>query len=174
MNVSELINEINDLSDDQIPENQVTAFINDALAHIGGEINATFPEVVSENDEPVIPVKWQKLLIVPFGKGRVKEKDSSQFEWESGYNQFYLNLDKFKVDYRPPKIYRDIKQGETITTENGDYTSDSGDTIYLIAQEIGTDPNSLMALNDDVLFENDLYNKTSSSSFSPNFWNFPW
>lgn len=97
----------NDLSDDQIPQEEVQEFINDAIAAINIEISATFPFLDGDDDEPIIPETWQRMLIIPYAKGRIKEKDSSQFEWESGYQQFFENLILFKTNYKLPPEYED-------------------------------------------------------------------
>lgn len=107
MTLEELIAEANNLADDMLPHDEVHGFVNDAIAAINIEVDANLPFLIDVEDEPVIPEKWQRMLIIPFVKARIKEKDSSQFEWESGYEQFFVNLAEFKIKYTIPEDYKD-------------------------------------------------------------------
>ena len=112
MNVRDIIKDVNSLADDQIPDEEVLSFINDAISAINIEVNAVIPTISPYGfhmQEPAIPEKWQRMLIIPFAKARVKEKDSSQFEWEVGYEQFFENLLLFKRNYRIPVEHQDTE-----------------------------------------------------------------
>lgn len=118
MNLEKLIQLSNDLADDQIPVEEVKEFVNDAIAAINIEVKANFPSLENMEDEPVIPEKWQRMLIIPYAKARIKEKDSSQFEWEVGYEQFFENLSLFKANYKIPEEYRDEGSNEALNILN--------------------------------------------------------
>lgn len=107
MTLEELIGEANNLADDMLPNNEVVGFVNDAISAINIEVSANFPMLTELEDEPVFPEKWQRMLIIPFVKGRIKEKDSSQFEWEIAYEQFFTNLVEFKSKYKISDEYKD-------------------------------------------------------------------
>jgi len=104
------------LADDMLPEDEVKEFVNDAIAAINIEVDADFPFLDAMDDVFPIPEKWQRLLIVPFVKARIKEKDSSQFEWEVGYEQFFTNLRDFAAKYVIPEQYKETKNAHTEST----------------------------------------------------------
>lgn len=107
MNLAQLIVSVNSLADDLIPDDEVQEFINDAIAAINIETKAKFPSLEGMDDMPEFPEKWQRMLIVPYAKARIKEKDSSQFEWEIGYEQFFENIMQFKKQYDIPEEFKD-------------------------------------------------------------------
>lgn len=107
LTLEQIIKEANNLADDFLTNDEIKGFVNDAISAINIEVNANFPFLYELEDEPVFPEKWQRMLIIPFVKGRIKEKDSSQFEWEIGYEQFFANLAEFKMGYRIPEEYKD-------------------------------------------------------------------
>ena len=147
MLVRDIITRVNSLSDDQIPDLEIVGFINDAMDEIGREVNATFPSIPSiayEYQSPVLPDKWVRNLIIPFAKGRVKEKDSSQFEWEVGYNTFITNLSDFSNSYKVPLQFVDLPPGIELETAQGPHETNYGETLYEIAQNTGSDVNDLI------------------------------
>lgn len=109
MKLSKLIELANSLADDLIPDDEVKEFINDAIAAVNIEVGAKYPTLDNMDDEPALPEMWQRMLLVPYAKARIKEKDSSQFEWEIGYEQFFENLLQFKKRYIIPEEYRDTE-----------------------------------------------------------------
>lgn len=115
MNLRQLIDEANNLADDFLTDEEAKGFINDAIAAINIEVGANFPFLDDETDEPVFPEKWQRMLIIPYAKARIKEKDSSMFEWEIGYEQFFANLAEFKTKYRIPDEYIDHDEMSEVT-----------------------------------------------------------
>ena len=115
MNLKKLIDLANSLADDLIPDEEVKEFVNDAIAAINIEVGANFPSLENMDDEPVFPEKWQRMLIVPYAKARIKEKDSSQFEWAVAYEQFFENLLLFKTNYHIPDEYKDENSQGTIS-----------------------------------------------------------
>lgn len=106
MILSKIIEEANNLADDMLPNEEIIGFVNDAISAINIEVNAEFPFLYDLEDSPAFPEKWQRMLIIPFVKGRIKEKDSSQFEWEVAYEQFFVNLAEFKLKYAIPEEYK--------------------------------------------------------------------
>lgn len=118
MDLSKLIVLANSLADDLIPEEEVKEFANDAIAAINIETNSNFPSLELDTDEPAFPEKWQRMLVVPYMKARIKEKDSSQFEWEVGYEQFFENLLLFKKNYEIPEEYKDSSSKKGISEKS--------------------------------------------------------
>jgi hypothetical protein len=115
MLVSEAIKKINDLGDDSIEEAVVLSWINDALAQIGARVRATYPELTLTTESMPLPDKWTRILVIPYATGRMKQQDSSQFEYSDLYAQFLANLDEFASQYVVPEIYKDpdLVEGQT-------------------------------------------------------------
>lgn len=107
MNVSELVTHINELSDEFEDPELVVQFINDAIAKINVECDSIFPSLTLTSEEIPLPEKWIRALLVPFGVGRIKQRDSSQFEYTDSYNEFLANLEEFKARYEIPEEFRD-------------------------------------------------------------------
>ena len=107
MLVSEAIVHINNLGDDQIESEVVLSWINDALAEIGRTVKATFPELTDINEQLPLENKWVRAMIIPFATARMKQQDSSQFEYRDLYSQFMTALDDFASRYIVPDIYKD-------------------------------------------------------------------
>ena len=168
----EIIRLANSLADDQIGDDEVLAFVNDALAEIGRETNASFPVLETKYDEPVIPDKWQRILLVPYAKARIKEKDSSQFEWEAAYSQFYNNLTDFRSSYVIPDAYKDLEGGSSIIVGGENMVVDSGDTLATIAKQNQTTVDALISENPHLKFATSY--SESSILTRPGFWQFPW
>lgn len=115
MNVSELIESVNTLTDESLPPNQIVGFLNDALAKINAEVSANFPyfSLKDQDQEPVFSEKWQRLLLIPFAAAKVKQMDSSQFEYQDLYQQFFIELAEFKAKYTVPDEYKDTSVSES-------------------------------------------------------------
>lgn len=109
MNIIDLVNEVNSLSDENEEVIDVVSWINDAIAYINVELGAKFPyfSVSDTEAEPPFPETWQRLLLIPFCVGRTKQKDSSQFEYTDAYGEFFENLLKMKSQYTVPDEYKD-------------------------------------------------------------------
>lgn len=109
MQLHEIISEINSLADESEPEIDVIAWINDAIARINIELNAKFPfmDIEELESEPAFPEVWQRACLIPFGVGRLKQMDSSQFEYIDAYGEFIENLSLMKTKYKVPEEYRD-------------------------------------------------------------------
>lgn len=115
MEFPRLMQHINRVTDEDFELGDMLGFINDAIQKINVEAGTIFPEIdetlpealYAQEEYTAIPDKWIRMLIVPFAAGRIKENDSSQFEYMDWYAQFDQNLDRFKTDYRIPLIYLD-------------------------------------------------------------------
>ena len=112
MEYQKIIAHINLATDEDFEFKEVLAFINDAVAKINIECGAIFPFADTEFDLPIdeypaLNETWIRSLIVPYAAGRIKENDSSQFEYTDWYAQFDLNLQKFKSVYNIPEKYID-------------------------------------------------------------------
>lgn len=132
MEVLPLVAHINLVTDEDFELKQVIAFCNDAISKINIECKAVFPLIdltLKENiykteEYTAFPDHWINMLIVPFAAGRIKENDSSQFEYQDWYGQFDMNLKKFKDDYDIPPEY----QAENTKVQY--YESDLSNHIY--------------------------------------------
>lgn len=107
MLVSEAIVHVNNLGDDQIESDVIISWMNDALAEIGRVVKATFPEITDLNETLPLENKWCRTLIIPFATARMKQQDSSQFEYRDLYSQFMTALDDFSASYVVPDLYKD-------------------------------------------------------------------
>lgn len=116
MEIMKLHNHINLVTDEDFELMEVIGFINDAIARINVKVGALFPFVDDSlpnvgmyrfEEYDAIPEHWQRMLFVPFAAGRIKENDSSQFEYTDWYNQFEYNLQEFHSKYEVPLIYKD-------------------------------------------------------------------
>lgn len=132
MEVIRLIDKINLAADEDFETLQVIEFINDAIQKINVECGAIFPEIdvtLPENlyqfeEYTAFPDKWQNQLFVPYAVGRIKENDSSQFEYRDWYSQFDVNLELFKSRYNIPEEYLDVDDS------NGHYEEDYSQSPY--------------------------------------------
>ena len=109
MNLSEFIASANDLSDESENAQTITRFLNDGIAKVNAECKANYPFVDYTMLEAEIPLPetWVRVMLVPFAAGRIKTKDSSQFEYTDLYTEFIDGLSNFKMNYRIPDIYKD-------------------------------------------------------------------
>lgn len=110
MNLAELVQEAQNLSDEDLQTSELLGFLNDAVAKINIECKANFPFFsINESSSPYLgfPDKWQRALLIPFTVGRIKQKDSSQFEYVDAYGEFLANLMEFKSQYAIPEEYKD-------------------------------------------------------------------
>lgn len=115
MEIMKLYNHINLATDEDFELREVIEFINDAIARINIEMGAKFPFIEDlPNDKlyrfeeyTAFPDHWQRALFVPFAAGRIKENDSSQFEYVDWYQQFEFNLKKFRDKYDVPEEFED-------------------------------------------------------------------
>lgn len=132
MEFPRLMTHINRVTDEDFELMDMLGFINDAIQKINIEVGAIFPEIDEtlpeglyvQEEYDAIPDKWIRMLIVPFAAGRIKENDSSQFEYIDWYRQFDLNLERFKTDYKIPEEFIDPNSA------GGRYEDDFSNNIF--------------------------------------------
>ena len=109
MILAEFIASANDISDESESAQTVTRFLNDGIAKINAECKANYPflEYTMLDVEIPIPETWVRTILLPFAAGRIKTKDSSQFEYSDLYNEFAEGLINFKANYTIPDLFRD-------------------------------------------------------------------
>lgn len=110
MNLDDLAREINTLADEDYELEIVVSYINDAIAAINIECDTIFPNFDLNDpskEYTAFPEKWQRTLLIPFAVGRLKQLDSSQFEYTDAYNEFLTNLAKFRRRFSVPEAYKD-------------------------------------------------------------------
>jgi hypothetical protein len=83
------------LTGEDIEEIDFVNFFDDCSARINTELGIDIPLDVN-GDNYVFPLgmKWIRILYVPFISGRVKQKESSAFEYQAYFNEFENNLIK--------------------------------------------------------------------------------
>ena len=130
MQLSEFIRSANDISDESESAQTITGFLNDAIAKVNAECKANYPfmDYTDLNAEIVMPETWVRTILLPFAAGRIKTKDSSQFEYSDLYAEFVDGLINFKANYIIPDIYRDLS-GMVYDPVTGEYKPISSD-IY--------------------------------------------
>lgn len=132
MEVQRIISKINLNTDEDFEILQVIEFINDAIQKINVECGTIFPEIDTTLKEKLyefeeytaLPDKWINSLLIPFAAGRIKENDSSQFEYSDWYRQFDINLELFKTRYTIPTQYLDTDDNQ------GRYEEDYSQSIF--------------------------------------------
>jgi len=133
MEVMRLIQHINLVTDEDFELMEVIGFLNDGIAKVNTECGSNFPfiddtlpnEAMYQFEEyDAIPDTWQRMLLVPFAAGRIKENDSSQFEYMDWYGQFDAALMKFQEKYDIPEEYLDAG------AKTGRYEEDYRDNIF--------------------------------------------
>lgn len=118
MDIGKLTVTANNQSEESFSSSQVLEFVNDAIARINIECKANFPfmDLTSGNYE-AFSESWQRTLFIPFVVGRMKQVDSSQFEYSDSFSEFVNNIALFKERYAIPEEYKD-------DTVRGSYSPD--------------------------------------------------
>lgn len=106
MKASEIANQANNLTDENHDFQTLLGFINAGLAEMNIELNAQFPFVSSNDEEMPFPETWQHSVLVPYVGAKIKQKDSSQFEYMDLYGQFQKGLSTMKAKYTVPDEYK--------------------------------------------------------------------
>jgi hypothetical protein len=119
MTLIEILKLANELADEGIPTAQGIGYLNGAIARINIECKSKFPYFdISRPDDNYegFDEDWQHALLVPFVLGRIKQTDSSQFEYTDAYAEFLANLMEFKATYDVPDEYKkDSVKSHTVT-----------------------------------------------------------
>lgn len=116
MILSALVAHINELSGENEPISRVASYINDAIAKINIRLKANFPYTDITNDvELPFPEEYQRAVVVPFAVGRIKQADSSQFEYTDAYSEFVDALGDMVAYYPVPDNYK--KPDSAITSD---------------------------------------------------------
>jgi hypothetical protein len=130
MNVVEIIKQANAIAEEDIDTDKGIGFVNDAISRINVKCRANFPFIKSSDvgSEYVgFTETWQRALLVPFTVGRIKQADSSQFEYSDAYGEFTDNLIEFKSTYAIPSQYKDVSSQTSIAPNfDGNYFSWGG------------------------------------------------
>lgn len=109
MNIMQIIQQANLIADEDIATSQAIGFVNDAIARINVKCKAEFP-FFNINDTSKeyegFAETWQRALLIPFTVGRIKQTDSSQFEYSDAYGEFQDNLVTFQSHYVIPDKYK--------------------------------------------------------------------
>jgi hypothetical protein len=127
MNLMDILTEAMSLADEEYETPEVTAFLNDAIAKINVETKSNFPFFTitdSSTEYAGFPENWQRVLLIPFLVARMKQKESSQFEYRDAYAEFNDNLMKFKTDYNIPEEFKntgEFKSGHRLTDFSTSY-----------------------------------------------------
>lgn len=129
MNLRQLIDEANVLSDEFLEDVSMTQFVNQCMAQINTRAKANFPYMDSSLPETefIIPEKWVRRLFIPFIAGRTKQVDSSQFEYSDFYAEFESAMGDFMANYPIPDAYKDTSGDQYVDPVTGEikyYTSD--------------------------------------------------
>lgn len=112
MKASEIGTHANTLTDESHDFQTLLGFINDGIADINIELNTVFPFCTSSDEEIAFPEDWQRKVLVPFVAAKIKQKDSSQFEYMDLYGQFQEGLLKMKAKYLVPEEYKSTTQSD--------------------------------------------------------------
>lgn len=127
MKASEIANQANNLTDENHDFQTLLGFINAGLAEINIELNANFPFASSNDEEISFPVVWQHAVLVPYVGAKIKQKDSSQFEYMDLYGQFQKGLLNMKSKYTVPDAYKSTEIVESFAPDfTGNYYSWNG------------------------------------------------
>lgn len=83
------------LTGEDIEQEDFTNFFDDCTARINTETGIDIPlDVNADTYSFPLGMKWIRLLYVPFISGRVKQKESSAFEYQAYYMELENNLAK--------------------------------------------------------------------------------
>ena len=110
--LDQLIRSVNTVTEESNSVSDLVDYFNDAIAQINVEAGANYPfydGTVTSYVHP-LPDNWKRLLLIPFVVGRVKQQDSSQFEYTDSYSQFVDNLNAFITRYTLPDAYKATDQ----------------------------------------------------------------
>jgi hypothetical protein len=109
MTLNDLLASANAVTDDALTFDAAFHFINDCIAKINIECDSIYPTYTANDSNATspLPEKWQTALFVPFISAKIKQMDSSKFEFDEYFNEFNDNLTTFKQKYTIPDAYVD-------------------------------------------------------------------
>lgn len=117
MKPSEIAQHANHVTDENYAFSDLIGFVNDGIAEINTELNANFPYATTEDVDIVFPENWQRIVLVPYVGAKIKQKDSSQFEYMDLYNQFQQGLNTMKSKYTVPDEYKSSDLNESFAPD---------------------------------------------------------
>lgn len=131
--VKEWVTKVNNLSDETTSTDIVVDWLNNAIAKVNAEAVANFPFLTATNldDTPAFPEKWQYLLLLPYATARIKQMDSSQFEYGDLFAEFNRNLSSFISSYAIPEEYKDTAAATGTVTQEIIYSIEGVTTSWL-------------------------------------------
>lgn len=115
MKISDIFTTVNLGVDEDYDNSTLLEFANDCIGEINIECNSCFPFLafateegkVTLEDEYPLPQKWIQTLFMPYLSARIKQMDSSQFEYNDYFEMFYQKLRLFKERYNIPDEFLD-------------------------------------------------------------------
>lgn len=124
MNLSELIDLVYTLADEEGTPDTITKWLNNGLSLVNVEMETNLPyfDLATSSEEHVIPRKYLETVLVPFAVGRLKQTDASQFEFTEAYAQFRDALGNMKAKYNIPEEYKDTDVTNHIIDYSGENT----------------------------------------------------
>lgn len=116
MIIQDLLDEANILADESFDDDTMVKFYNQCTTDINIRTGAIFPSITVEdvNKPPALPEKWARSLYVPFMAGRIKQQDSSQFEYTDLYSQYEQAFGMFLASYVIPDQYIDKTNWDSV------------------------------------------------------------
>ena len=122
ISLSTVVRDVNILGDDNVSIQNVTSWVNDAIAAINAELGANFPFIDPSQGEGsfVFDEKWVRTCVIPYATARLKQMDSSTQESSRLYQQFNDGLALMKFSYEVPEQFKDMSDPRN----SGDAQSD--------------------------------------------------
>lgn len=110
MKLIDVLNQANTITDESFAFSDAVHFINNAITKINVVCGAKYPIYTATDTNVILPLpdKWAQALLVPFVCFRIKQVDSSKFEFEAFYSEFLENLSLFEMKYTIPTEYVDV------------------------------------------------------------------
>lgn len=106
--VQEMVAHINLVTDESFSQPQVVSFINDGISQVNVYAESVFPMITDSMVEyTAIPEHWQRQLFVSYAAARIKQNDSSQFEYSDWFSQFQANMVEFEAKFTVPDEFKD-------------------------------------------------------------------
>ena len=122
MNLSELIDLVYTLADEEGTPDTIAKWLNNGMSLINVELETNLPyfDLSTSSEDHVIPRKYLETVLVPFAVGRLKQTDASQFEFTEAYAQFREALGAMKTRYVVPEEYKDTDTNHHVIDYSGE------------------------------------------------------